>query len=274
MTSLEKYLQSPALTALKTRLTRRVATLGCCLVLIASCKTEPPNTFKFTADLPPGFAYVAAVYYVPEKGQTCTLDRRDNLAPVFNSKWRTEYKPDAEITIRKIVKGCPLVISRIALEINASYYKARGDFGGDEGMVFLGNDIEEQYKGTFNEAGESTFYGQCEWWFRTAGAQRRIVKILDCKTSDAQGERGKGKTYAAYGLDQLPGKTIKMKIKLAAEEQAAIRDTWVKIRNGWKRCMGDNFEDQYGFCYGNYTDFSTFTMPDGQVCTIYPGCTE
>jgi len=61
---------------------------------------------------------------------------------------------------------------------------------------------------------------------------------------------------------------------LAADERPAIKDTWVKVTNGWKRCMGDNFEDQYAFCYGNYTDFSTFTMPDGQVCTIYPGCTE
>jgi len=274
MTSLEKNLYSPALTSLKTRLARRGATLGCCLVFIASCKTEPPNTFKFTADLPPGFAYVAAVHYTPENGQTCTLARRDNLAPVFNSKWRTDYKPDAEITIRKTVKGCPLVISRIALEINASYYKARGDFGGDEGMVFLGNDIEEQYKGTFNKAGESTFYGQCGWWFRTAGAQRRIVKILDCKTTDAQGVRGTGKTYSAYGLDQLPGKTVRMKIELAREEKPYFRDTWVQFPNGWKRCMGERFEDQDAFCRGNYTDFSTFTMPNGRICTIYPGCTE
>jgi hypothetical protein len=38
--------------------------------------------------------------------------------------------------------------------------------------------------------------------------------------------------------------------------------------------MGDNFEDQYAFCYGNDKDFSTFKMVDGRVCTIYPGCTE
>ena len=38
--------------------------------------------------------------------------------------------------------------------------------------------------------------------------------------------------------------------------------------------MGDNFEDQYGFCYGNHEDFSTFRMVDDRICTIYPGCTE
>ncbi|MNG30996.1 hypothetical protein D3C84_1167280 [compost metagenome] len=65
-----------------------------------------------------------------------------------------------------------------------------------------------------------------------------------------------------------------MKIKLAREERPYMGDTWVKVPNGWKRCMGDNFEDQYAFCFGNYKDFSGFQMPDGRQCTIYPGCTE
>ncbi|WP_269086218.1 hypothetical protein [Pseudomonas frederiksbergensis] len=34
------------------------------------------------------------------------------------------------------------------------------------------------------------------------------------------------------------------------------------------------FEDQPAYRNGNYTDFSTFKMPDGRSCTIYPGCTE
>jgi hypothetical protein len=65
-----------------------------------------------------------------------------------------------------------------------------------------------------------------------------------------------------------------MKIKLAGTERPAIKDTWVKVPDGWKRCMGDNFEDQYAFCFGNHEDFSTFQMVDGRTCTIYPGCTE
>ena len=51
-------------------------------------------------------------------------------------------------------------------------------------------------------------------------------------------------------------------------------DTWVKVPNGWKRCMGENFEDQDAYCFGNYKDFSGFQMPDGRQCTIYPDCTE
>ncbi|KJK08107.1 lipoprotein, partial [Pseudomonas sp. 5] len=84
-----------------------------------------------------------------------------------------------------------------------------------------------------------------------------------------------GHPFAAYNLDQLPGKTVRLRIKQASEERPAIGDTWVKVPDGWKRCMGENFEDQYAFCRGNDKDFSNFRMPDGRdTCTIYPGCTE
>jgi len=252
----------------------RNAGLGGCLALTAGCATSQPNTFTFTADLPPNFSYVAVVYYVPAKGETCTVETKDNLAPVFNNAWRTEYKPDSEITIRRTRNGCPLVVSRIELDINATYGKTRGDFGGDSAGVVIRDELDPQYKRAFNEAGVSTFFGECQWLFRTAGTNRRIVKILDYKKTNAQGEPGRGRPFSAYTLDQLSGKTVRMRIKSADEERPAIGDTWVKVPNGWKRCMGDNFDDQYAFCFGNYKDFSGFQMPDGRQCTIYPGCTE
>ena len=251
-----------------------MASLGCCLALTAGCATSQPNTFTFTADLPPDFAYVAAVYYVPAKGETCTVATRDNKAPVFNNVWRTEYKPDSEITIRRTRNGCPLVISRIKLDIKSAYGKDWGDQSGDTAGVVIRNELEEQYKRAFNAAGESVFYGQCQWLFRTVGTNRRIVKLLDCKKTDAQGEPGRGRPFSAYTLDQLPGKIVKMNIKLADEERPGWGDTWVKVPNGWKRCMGKGFEDQDAYCFGNYKDFSGFLMPDGRQCTIYPGCTE
>ena len=251
-----------------------IAGVVCCMALVAGCSTGQQNTFTFTADLPPDFAYVAAVYYAPAEGETCTVKTKDNLAPVFNDQWRKEYKPDSEIEIHITRKGCPLVVRRIELEINSAYGKDRGDFGRESAMVVIRQELKEQSKGTFSEAGESVFYGQCQWLFRTAGAQRRIVKILDCKATDEQGELKRGRPFSAYTLDQLPGKTVKMKIKLADVERPAISGTWVKVPDGWKRCMGDTFEDQYAFCFGNYKDFSTFKMVDGRVCTIYPDCSE
>lgn len=252
----------------------RTASLGCCLAMTIGCSTGHPNTFTFTADLPPNFAYVAAVYYVPAEGETCTVETKDNLAPVFNDQWRKEYKPDSEIEIHITRKGCPLVVRRIELEINSAYGKDRGDFGRESAMVVIRQELKEQSKGTFSEAGESVFYGQCQWLFRTSGKPRVLRKILDCKATNEQGELKRGRPLSAYTLDELPGKTVKMQIKLADEEKPGWGDTWVKVPGGWKRCMGKGFEDQHAYCNGNYTDFSTFTSPDGRICTIYPGCTE
>ncbi|KSG68900.1 hypothetical protein AO961_25995, partial [Pseudomonas aeruginosa] len=168
-----------------------------------------------------------------------------------------------------------LVLQSIDFYIYGWYGKARGDFGRDSALIVVRDKLVEVKKGTFNAAGESEFAGQCQWLFRTAGKTRVLRKLLDCKRMDETGVRRKAKPFVAYTLDQLPGMTVRLRIKLADEELPAIGDTWVKVPGGWKRCLGDNFEDQYAFCYGNYKDFSTFRMPDGRdYCTIYPGCTE
>lgn len=251
----------------------RIASLSS-LAMTAGCANTQPNTFTFTADLPPDFAYQAAAYYVPAPGETCTVETRYNKAPVYNREWRKAYKPDSEIVIRRTRMGCPLVISRIELEINSVYGKDWSDISQDSANVVIRDELEAQYKGTFSEAGESTFYGQCQWLFRTSGKPRILRKILDCKKTNPQGELGRGRPFSAYTLDQLPGKTVKMKIKLAPEEEPYFTGKWVKFKNGYKRCMGKSFEDQHAFCYGNFRDFSTFQMPDGRICSIYPGCIE
>ena len=249
--------------------------LGGCLGMMAGCSAvEPVNTFTFTADLPPNFSYQAIAIYVPAEGETCTVPGRKNTAVGFNLEWREVYEPNSEIALYRTVSDCPLVIRQIKLEINSAYGKSRGDFSADNAGVAIRYRLDDKYINSFNEAGESNFYGQCQWRFRTSGKPRILRKILDCKSTDEKGEPAFSKPFAAYTLDQLTGKKVRMNIKLAAEERPAIGDTWVKVPNGWKRCMGDNFDDQYAFCYGNYKDFSGYQTHDGKQCTIYPGCTE
>ncbi|MPR04662.1 hypothetical protein F0169_22870 [Pseudomonas sp. MAFF 212408] len=248
--------------------------LGGCVMLITGCTTGKSESFTFTADLPPNFAYSAVVKYAPAKGETCTVTLDDNPYLAFNRKWRTEYKPESEVPIYRTVKGCRLAIYRIDLEINATYGKTRGDFSGDTTAVIIREQLEDQYKRAFDATGEGVINGQCQWLFRTVGPERYISKGLVCKKIDDHGLVTKGRPVGAYTLDQLPGKTVKLKIKLAEEERPGWGDTWVKVPNGWKRCMGEGPEDQRGYCRGNYEDFSSFKMPDGRSCTIYPGCTE
>jgi hypothetical protein len=252
----------------------KLSAVSCSIALITGCANNQRDTFTFTADLPPNFAYQAVAVYVPAKSETCTVPGGRNTEVGYNMKWRESYTPNSEIPMYRRVSGCPLVIWKIDLEINSSYGKQRGDFSGDFATVVIRDEVESKYRSTFDETGESVFYGQCQWLFRTSGKPRILRKILDCKSTDANGELDRGHPFSAYTLSQLPGKTVKMKITLAEVERPAIGDTWVKVPDGWKRCMGDNFEDQYAFCFGNHKDFSSFKMVDGRVCTIYPGCTE
>ena len=255
------------------RVVKRVALLALS-VIVSGCSLGKSDTFIFTADLPPNFYYRASAVYVPAKGETCTVPGGKNTHVGFNRHWRKEYKPDSEIALYRTVSGCPMVVSHLQLQIYSTYGNDRGDFGVDKATVVIREELPAKFKKEFSVNDESYFYGQCQFLFRTSGGKRRIVKILDCKGEDENGVLARGRPVAGYTLDQLPGKTVKLQIKLVEEERPYMGDTWVKVPNGWKRCMGKGFEDQYAFCNGNYKDFSGFIMPDGKQCTIYPGCTE
>ena len=248
--------------------------LGSCMALVAGCVMGKSESFTFTADLPPNFAYYAVAKYAPAKGEICTVTLDDNPYLGFNREWRTAYKPESEIPIYRTVKGCRLAIYKIDLEINAIYGADYGDFSGDTTAVIIREELKTQYKGTFDTNGESAIKGQCQWLFRTQGPKRRLSKGLDCKKTDDQGVVTKGRPVGAYTLDQLPGKTVRLKINLANVERPSIGNTWLSFPNGWKRCMGTGLEDQYAFCRKNQKNFSTFLMPDGTQCFIYPNCTE
>ncbi|KTC20616.1 hypothetical protein AO391_11075 [Pseudomonas marginalis ICMP 9505] len=249
--------------------------LGGYVMLTTGCATGDSESFTFMADFPPDFTYEAVARYAPAKGETCTV-KKPHIG--YNQRWHLDYKErykrDLEIPIYRTIEGCPLVIYRVEIKVYGTYGKHRGEFGVDSAMIVIREQLEDKYKGYFNSANESAINGQCQWLFRTMGAERYISKGLVCKKIDDQGLVTKGRPVGAYTLDQLPGKTVKLKIKLAEEEKPAIGDTWIKVPNGWKRCMGKALEDQYAFCFGNHKDFSSFKMPDGRSCTIYPNCTE
>ena len=246
-----------------------------CGIAVGIWYARQQNTFMFTVDMPPGFKYKAAVYYVPAPGETCTVATKDNLAPTFNYWWRENYKADSEIEIYRVRKGCPLVVNNIQLEIFATYGKSRADFSSSGAQVVLKEKLpDEIHREFFDASGVSTFAGECEWWFRTMGKTRVLRKLLNCRDLNYGRPSSRGGPIALYTFGQLANKTIKMKVVMAKEETPYYKRAWVKFENGWKRCMGEGFEDQHTFCDGNEKDFSHFIVSDGTPCTIYPGCTE
>lgn len=249
-------------------------TLSSCLALTLGCSAVgKPNTFTFVPDFPPNFKYELKAIYIPAKGETCSLPGGRNFQVSFN-KPNMEYEATAEIELYRTVSDCPMALNLVELKVIGVFGPERSDSSYDFASFAVRPELLERHMGTFSDDGTGEFFGECQWFFRTVGPERYLIKILYCKNTDAQGIITKGRPSTAYTLDQLPGKTVTLKVKLAVDEEPYMGDTWVKVPNGWKRCMGKGFEDQHAFCYGNHKDFSTFKMVDERICTIYPGCTE
>ena len=249
--------------------------LGSFLSLTVGCSAPGKSeSFTFVPDFPPDFKYELTANYVPAQGQTCTVPDGKGTQLGFNKVYM-EYEATSEIPLYRTVSGCPLALNRVEVEVTGIFGSERSDRSTDYAAIAVRSELSDRNKGTFNAAGEIEFSGECQWFFRTVGPKRYVIKLLKCKKIDMQGNATtKGRPFTAYTLDQLPGKTVRLKINLAGEELPAIGDTWLKVPGGWKRCMGDSFEDQYAFCYGNHKDFSSFRMVDERTCTIYPGCIE
>lgn len=241
-------------------------------VLSAGCSTAN-NTFTFTADLPPNFTYSASVTYIPEKGQTCSVPDKSRRYG-FNKRWQENYQPDYTVNIRKVVDGCTLIVHNIDLYINGVYGKDWHDFSRDHSRIAIRPELAHENQGVFNKQGVSDYYGRCRWSFRTTGKPRILRKLLECQSVSEDGELVQGKPFSAYSPEHLSGKTIRLKIDVEKNESPAWKNTWVKVQNGWKRCLGGGYEDPKAYCDGNHTDFSTFQMTDGRICSIYPDCTE
>ncbi|MDI3271959.1 hypothetical protein ACYZT3_00335 [Pseudomonas sp. MDT1-16] len=248
--------------------------LGSCLSLTLGCSAlVKSESFTFVPDFPPDFKYELTADYVPAKGQTCTVPGGKGTQLGFNKVYM-EYEATSEIPLYRTVSGCPLALNRVEVEVTGIFGPERSDRSTDYAVIAVRPELLERQMGTFNTDGVGEFFGECQWAFRTVGPKRYLIKLLTCKKTDEQGNVARGRPFTAYTLTQLPGKTVRLKIKLAKEEKPAIGDTWSKVPGGWKRCRGDSVEDQYAFCYGNHEDFSTFKMLDERTCTIYPGCTE
>ncbi|UZE15298.1 hypothetical protein [Pseudomonas sp. B21-053] len=249
-------------------------TLGGCLALTVGCSAVgKPESFTFVPDFPPNFKYELTATYVPAKDQTCSVPGGKGTQLGFNAI-NMDYEATSQIPLYRTVSDCPLALNRVEIKITGIFGPGRSNSSYDYASFAVRPELLERHMGTFSDDGTGEFFGECLWSFRTVGPKRYLIKLLTCKKMDAEGNVARSRPFTAYTLTQLPGKTVRLKIKLADEEKPAWGDTWVEVPGGWKRCMGKGFEDQRAYCNGNYKDFSTFRMVDERVCTIYPGCTE
>lgn len=251
------------------------------LLVISGCSVLQSEHFTLQADLPANFKFSGDAYYAPAAGQDCTVPGTGSPRAPDRKYFETDYRPEAhrvefQVPLTARVGGCALVLNSMRIDLRGKWREDRPsqvNSHSDFASLSFRDELPAGYSG-MPASGEKVLRGQCTWLFRTVGPQRYIAKILQCRGLDEQGQVLKRLPGGALQRDQLAGQTVRLVIGLAAEEKPAVDDNWVKFPNGWKRCMGDGLDDQYGFCRGNTTDFKSFRMTGGRVCTIYPGCTE
>lgn len=245
------------------------------VMAVSGCSVRSADSFTLVTELPPGFSIKGEASYVPRTGEACTVPPRKGRNYPGLKFFEQKLSNDAqtarfEVPLTSKEGGCPLVLDTFGYEVDGKYGAARLDLGRD----YTGIAFQDGTADSHTSPSPMILQKQCEWFFRTVGPDRYIVKILKCKSvatpEQANGSVAKGPLQRA----QLAGKTIKVVFDVSREERPAVGDNWVKFSTGWKRCMGDSLEDPYAFCNGNKTDFKPFKMPDGRDCTVYPNCTE
>ena len=251
--------------------------LICGVLATSGCVTKPADSFTLEVDLPANFRFRGDAIYQPATGEVCTLPRRRGKRPdlkVFDTLGKpVANRVSFDVPLTERVDGCPLVLSRITFDMYAKWGERWSDVGGDFAFIGVRDRLESGMAG-MPESGVLELPGRCQWLFRTIGPKRAIVKILKCNSLGANGERKKTRAGGSVQRDELNGKTVRMVLDVMKEERPYMGDNWIRLPEGWKRCLGRSLEDQYAFCRGNTTDFKSFKMPDGRECNIYPTCSE
>jgi len=246
------------------------------IIATAGCSVTQTENVILETKLPPSFSLHGTASYEPAIGETCTLPSRKGRNVPGKKFFDQELQEQAQTASFKVpltdkANGCPLVLKSFEFMLEGQYGPRAVDIGRAYARLSFRNQISTSTPPTITSP-LPVFKGQCQWFFRTIGSNRYIVKLLKCRSVDDYGKVENSSVGGALQRDQVSGKTVKLDFELSKEEQPAVGDNWVRFPNGWKRCMGESLEDQYAFCRGNTTDFKPFKMPDGRDCTVYPSC--
>ncbi|WP_283190624.1 hypothetical protein [Pseudomonas sp. PMCC200344] len=238
--------------------------------------------FTLVAIVPPNFGFTSKAQYSPKEGQDCevyspglggSVTRQQQKSNKTLAK-STEQTISTEIPLEYHIAGCSMELTRVNYEVDATYGNGIWDDGLDHagGLAIVGKTSTK----TSSETGQR---GLCTWLFQLSTAKAKkggIEKILSCNAADEkwqvpENKRERRKPGGVAERSALPGKVIKLELRQSSEERPAIGDTWLKLPEGWKPCLGKGVNDPYGFCRGNTKDFRTFKL-NGRECTVYPSC--
>ena len=241
--------------------------------------------FTFAGELPADFSIrVSARYYPlnPERCQTFSMGSGDYVVRDGYKQYETEFKSKPsrfsfDIPLSRHIGLCDMELGRVAFFMGGRYGERSWDKDGDHGVIAIAETRPERAP-QFDQQGTQRMRGYCTWLFQLSKARSRlgeIEKLLNCSRTDDTWEQEadpykRRSIGLTVGLDELPGKTVLLDMRVDPHERPAYRNTWIQFPEGWKPCQPK--EGGWISCQSPPI-FKTFKM-GGEECTVYPSCTE
>ncbi|MBV4458273.1 hypothetical protein KVG96_09955 [Pseudomonas sp. COR58] len=244
--------------------------------------------FTLVATLPAKFGFTSKAQYSPKAGESCQMYSPGLGGSVTRQQQRShttvakdvEQTVSTDIPLEFHIADCSMELSRVIYEVNATYGPDAWDHGLD---IAGGLSVRSSTVNTVSKKEPTVVEqkGLCSWLFQISKSKAKlgeVEKILSCNASDdnwsaPSKKYERRKPRAAIDRNKLASTTVKIEFHLSNEERPAVGDTWQKVPEGWKPCLGNGPSDPYGFCRGDTRNFRTFKM-NKRKCTIYPNCVE
>jgi hypothetical protein len=214
------------------------------------------ESFTFEGQLPPDFSIKAQAHY--DVANSC--DGRSQ-ARSFESGYQSgpqQYRFTIPVSYRDGL--CEMRLGRVGLFIHGRYGDKDWQRTYDNGGLVLVDSLP-QGAPAFQADGSLSKTAECTWLFQLSKAYSRkgeVSKLLSCKGAGAHLVR-----------EELPGKTVRLDIRVNPDEEPSYDRRWIETDSGWRPCMGTDTSDR---CQ-TPPIFQTFKM-NGQECTVYPNCKE
>ena len=246
---------------------RRALYISAMAWLLSGCSLLQTESFNFQAELPENFTISATTYYDAASGESCPGHK-----VIKSDQPKGTQLIELKLPLTEKVKGCSRVLKSVVLNIEGQWGKRELDMSLQKAALYIRDEPTETTR-PFPTSGPLVFQGQCQWFFRTVGSRRFIRKILQCRALDANGIVQKSLAGGSMLRDGLAGRTVKLVLTEAKEEEPYFDRYWIKTMSGWKPCKGNWGRDIEELCVSP-PQFKPFKMPDGRDCTVYPNCTE
>jgi hypothetical protein len=163
--------------------------------------------------LPENFTISATTYYDAASGESCPGHK-----VIKSDQPKGTQLIELKLPLTEKVKGCSRVLKSVVLNIKGRWGERELDIGLQRAGLSIRDEPTETTR-PFPASGPLVFQGQCQWFFRTMGPYRYIVKILECRALDANGVVQKSLMGGSMLRDGLAGRTVKLVLTEAKEEE-------------------------------------------------------